>query len=1621
MDVTLDAGGKVAWKRWARAAAIAATLPAVMLLGQAADPSPAVFVPDSSKAAEQFRLAERLEGQREWAKAADVYQEIVDTLGDRVMPVAAEDGTGGEGGPRYETVARQVERQMSRWPEAGLRVYRERFERAASELASDDDPSPWSQAVDRYFVTTAALEAGKRLIDHRIEQGDLGGAESVLRRLLGMHPKVSGGGADAAERAGLLARAALVSAGLGDAAGAEAHLGAIRDAGGARLTLGGRAMTMASLEEAVAGQLAWSRTDVDGAAWWRMPGGTPARNAISTATAKPTARVGLIELPELQSRRGGRPVQPALLQQQREQDERARRDGSAAVIYPAADGGQLFFQDGSRLWGVSIDSGLPLAGWVTTHTSTTPGVYTIPRPVPPVNSHQYSVTLTADSVLAVMGFSDVRAQQWTGQEVTPGQPRVVRLDRETGRVVWEAVPRQWPESFEALRGVDLSGSPVVVGDSVFVAARGSKGNQFNDAYVVCLDYETGRPRWITFVASAAGSMQMWMDGSAGAATVTHLAAAGGRVFFQTNLGAVAALDAVSGRPEWITTYARDGVADRPGWGRNIRLSTMPGAVRPWSYNPPIVSGGLVFSLPTDGRELLILDATDGRTVKRIPMAEFDRAEMLLHANAERVIVASENAVFAVDWQKHRTTPLPPGDEGYVLWRSDLAGSAVRGRPFVTQTALFVPTQARLLVIDPSGGKALASVPDYGRRWEGVEGQGHVIAAGDHLVIAGMGRVEIHTDLTVAEARYREDVAARPTSPEPRLRWAEVMFNAGRLDEAAGLLSEAAELIAAGHDPSGAAVARLYASALSMGDSMARQSGVNPTAVVATLTPQQSDALARARAFYQRAAAVAATPVQHVEYRRRLASILTAQGSLEDAAAVWQEVLSTPAYREVAVQEESGGYAMVAGRIARREIGEIVRRSPGAYARFEREAADKLAAAMGPAELIALAQQYPNSRSAPEALFRAAERLEVDRELRSAERVLRELFVGHPTFSRRAEVAEAMARVALATPGRLEVAQARLAMGGRLFPTFRLTTPLLDSEQRPIGDAPMTFAEAAAALRPRVMRLRGSMPDVRLPSDQEAQRHRQEHRARIEPVRVDAERNVPRVLSMIPTERPRADLVPVQLAGGELGVVRAGGGLVWKARSPGPLTTGAAWTSTAAGSSGGLLLAWDERSVTAYAGPTSPEAGETGTLLWRMETDALPAMEVARGLVEADDRPEAAGDDGAGLRVIRQGNQQIVIRRNAVVRGNVLMNMRAGGGPRPAGEAIVRTAMAGERLLVATASGRILCLHPGDGSVLWQTRATASLPDRLLAGEDFVVVISSDEGSSQISALDAETGTVLWRRTATDPTRTPINAVLSPDGMLVYTLPDRICGKDLFDPGEALTFETSPDAAAPFLGMTAPRQLVLAEGVLLAATDQGQYVRAFSLAEQGRPVRYASGRRGSGGEGGAGGSDLIDALFATRTRTATVTTDLSAAIHVAGTQMYVMTSRSVVSYELVDGVEHWHQTLGDTDLPNAELFITAGHVLTVSQASAVPGRGEVRVQAMSRARVGEGAGRESGLRTHEFTLGGPGTAAAGGAGGPGGAGGAGGGLLVRQVQPVEGGLYFLTLDSVLQFARGTAGR
>src|SRR2546429_5768723 len=84
--------------------------------------------------------------------------------------------------------------------------------------------------------------------------------------------------------------------------------------------------------------------------------------------------------------------------------------------------------------------------------------------------------------------------------------RLVCLDRRSGKEKWVVRPQTLARAPDArgnqdkpdkldrrsLQQLDLTGSPLVIGDNVYVAAHSGGMLQFEDCYVLCFDKDSGR-------------------------------------------------------------------------------------------------------------------------------------------------------------------------------------------------------------------------------------------------------------------------------------------------------------------------------------------------------------------------------------------------------------------------------------------------------------------------------------------------------------------------------------------------------------------------------------------------------------------------------------------------------------------------------------------------------------------------------------------------------------------------------------------------------------------------------------------------------------------------------------------------------------------------------------------------------------------------------------------------------------------------------------------------------------------------------------------------------------------------------------------------------------------------
>ena len=223
----------------------------------------------------------------------------------------------------------------------------------------------------------------------------------------------------------------------------------------------------------------------------------------------------------------------------------------------------------------------------------------------------------------------------------------------------------------------------------------------------------------------------------------------------------------------------------------------------------------------------------------------------------------------------------------------------------------------------------------------------------------------------------------------------------------------------------------------------------------------------------------------------------------------------------------------------------------------------------------------------------------------------------------------------------------------------------------------------------------------------------------------------------------------------------------------------------------------------------------------------------------------------------------------------------------------------------------------------------------------------------------------------------VNAALSEEGMLAWTVQNKLFVKDLYEPWAALPLELGGNAntdAAPFSGCVGPDQLLIRQGRVLAAYDGGKFIRVCDL------VREPTGA-----------DDQSDPLAS-----GTNSTDFT--MRIVGPQLFITHSKSYSRYNLSDPNDHvaadpW----GDQDYKDhiQQMFLGVDYAVLLSVPIEEEGR-VAQLMAYRRSPANSQSKTESTSLDYVQTIVDP--------------------TGIMSWQAVNGGLYYLSGDSKLHLLR-----
>jgi cellulose synthase operon protein C len=932
----LGLAGLLAW--------IAAGLPAAR--GQGVNRAASKFHPDSSYNAEfLLRSASSHERDQQWAEVVEIYQRVIAQFGDTLAPVPKDDPAANPGGEsRLFVDARQYcQRRLAALPPEARAVYRTRVdpqaERWYRQGVKDRDRALLRRVVEEAFCSSFGDDALERLGDLAFQDGRFAEALAHYRRLVPdrpgevsglVHPDPSINPARVAAKV-LLCRAALGE----DPPGPEDLKAFAATYPGAAGALAGRE---GPLVESVGQALAADHLPVPPQADGRWP-------TFAGAAARTKVAPGTIDVGSLQWRiklKAPAPVGPENHMMRRRIEPPSAEQ--LLVYHPIVLGDQVVLSDENRMVAYQLNAhpdGSPEGSdegifiWDQKLSQQPPATG---RPGSPP---RFTLTASGDRIFARLGPAG-------GRGGTISTLVAVRNNREIeGKLIWKkgsnevALPRK---ADVAGRIAAFEGSPVADARNVYIAL--TESGTMTSTYVACLDAETGAQRWVRYIGEFAGAgLDMnFNPPSTGGVGERLLSLEGPTVYYQTNMGALAALDAESGQIRWLATYPQE----QPG-------GLDSGVER--DLNPAIVHDGLAIIAPDDNRSIYAFDAATGRLAWKCDR-DLPRVVHLLGV-AKGHLFATGDHVWTIDVKTGKVLrcwpDAEPGYKGY-------------GRGLLAGEHIYWPTKDKVFILDQSTG--LRSDRDPILLAPHGVGGGNLAVGDGYLIVARADELVVFCQNSRLIQRHREEIARNPARALPYFRLARVAEATGQDEVALEALAAAAERARPSETFDGQPLA-----------DAARGGRHRLLMKLGAKSAADKDWAGAARRFAD-AAESARTDKDRLAARLHLADAQAEQGDARGAVDTLQALLSDGKVRPLAVDIDPRRTRTVrADLLIADRLGALLEaKGRDLYAGYERKARELLdqgKAEGDPRLLEEVGRTYPVARVAPEALL-ALGRLHADK-------------------------------------------------------------------------------------------------------------------------------------------------------------------------------------------------------------------------------------------------------------------------------------------------------------------------------------------------------------------------------------------------------------------------------------------------------------------------------------------------------------------------------------------------------------------------------------------------------------------------------------------------------------------
>ncbi len=560
--------------------------------------APAAHAQPFSAAGSQFELSETVQLDRadsaalahlerakqclqehQWDEAVETLRQVMENAEGKLFAVTE---------LRYVNLSDACQLKLAALPPEALQLYRRRVDPVAQKWYEEGiarrDAKLLNRVVQQAFASSWGDKALMALGEIRLEEGDFSAARWCWERILPVkappgHDNTWPGYPDSTlDPAAVRARLVLVSILEGSPNRAREELSAfVHLHGDARGRFGGREVRYAAALADLLNQSAlWPK--VKPGPDWPTFAGSPTRNAIAPE---------LIDVAGVQWRARLRPAPPALAPLEPHNTAVADNQFAPLAFHPAISQGRVFAADQAEIFALRADTGQPAWGdGASIYRESADVPLTMPGPGEALGTPRYSLTIADGRLYARMGSPITNPPQQPGVSIAAGS--IVCLDlRAEGKLLWRVAAEE---------GWAFDGAPVVAGARLFVTMR--RNDIRPQAYVACFDTTTSHMRWRRFICSAETPAR----GTLAECTHTLLTLAGGTIYVNTNLGAVASLAVEDGRINWLSLYPR------------VRSGNLLRMDAHWQrdVNPCLFDHGRLYVAPADSPRIYALDAATGQ-------------------------------------------------------------------------------------------------------------------------------------------------------------------------------------------------------------------------------------------------------------------------------------------------------------------------------------------------------------------------------------------------------------------------------------------------------------------------------------------------------------------------------------------------------------------------------------------------------------------------------------------------------------------------------------------------------------------------------------------------------------------------------------------------------------------------------------------------------------------------------------------------------------------------------------------------------------------------------------------------------------------------------------------------